>query len=115
MKKLVLAGALCMMLFLLCACGEGAASSYGVNERGLTYGSLADVGSSGSSWVEATAADREESDFYKSAPDLIKAEASNGEVGYVYKSDLLLDSNAKEPMTVYALDGVSAIGEFVSQ
>lgn len=99
------------------------APDYSVNETGLTYGSAA----------EAPSPDQE--------PDLIAAMATNGLVGYVRKSELdiangsaaaaefrspeealawqaeqdALAAHSDEARTVpvYALDGVTVIGEFL--
>jgi hypothetical protein len=50
--------------------GDDAASNYQVNEAGQTYGSVLDIPKDGE------------------RPDLLAAEATNGESGYVYYSDL---------------------------
>lgn len=76
---------------------------YGVNDSGLTYGSAA--------W--ATDIDDE--------PDLILAQATNGEIGYVYNDELDGETPASpeeaknEPgyvINVYESDGQTVIGEF---
>lgn len=80
---------------------------FGVNTSGQTYGSSAGVS-------------------HEDEPDLIEAIATNGEIGYVSKSDLYGDQPkapeqaATEKLSdriipVYASDGTTVVGEFVVQ
>ncbi|MCU1678854.1 MAG: hypothetical protein JWM93_3612 [Frankiales bacterium] len=76
-------------------------TAWGVNADGQTYGVANDSGT----------------------PDLIAAIATNGELGYIYSTEMLLPAPTSlqtepattEPrrVTVYASDGRSVIGEFV--
>lgn len=82
--------------------------TYSVNELGLTYGSSAFAGSP------------------EGEPDLILVLATNGSVGYAYKSDLdgempsspeeaerwHLTQPSSRMVPVYEADGVTVIGEF---
>lgn len=82
---------------------------YPVNENGLTYGAAGDSDGDG----------RDDTH-----PDLIAVRANNGKNGYVYWEDLesrtpegltleeALATDWNRPFTVYAVDGVTIIGQF---
>lgn len=64
-------------------------TEWGVNANGQTYGVPNDNG----------------------IPDLMSAQATNGELGYIFHSDLLA-ANHDETINVYAADGTTVIGGF---
>jgi hypothetical protein len=67
------------------------ATEWGVNENGQTFGAPNDSGS----------------------PDLTPAQATNGEVGYIFATDLFeLPVGAEGSINVYESDGTTVIGQF---
>lgn len=91
---------------------EGAPTVWSKNAHGVTYGSGLDAVSP------------------EDEPDLIRVEATNGKVGYAYRSDLegpeptspaaaVAQQKAKEGkpdvIPVYEVDGITQVGVFVAR